>query len=65
MKIARIIAGNATPIDSAALITKLHTSECVRSWSTGDAPATAAIVAHVVGLDGVGCPPGRSRPCTP
>jgi len=26
--------------------------------ATGDAPATAAIVAHAVGLDGVVCPPG-------
>jgi len=25
---------------------------------TGDAPATAAIVAHTVGLDGAICPPG-------
>ena len=25
---------------------------------TGDAPATAAIVAHAVGLDGAVCPPG-------
>lgn len=25
---------------------------------TGDAPATATIVAHTVGLDGAVCPPG-------
>jgi len=28
---------------------------------TGDAPATAAIVAHAVGLDGPACPPGPIR----
>src|SRR5208283_623922 len=44
--------------DSAALITELKTLGVRTVMVTGDAPATAAIVAHAVGLDGAICPPG-------
>jgi H+-transporting ATPase len=44
--------------DSAALITELKTLGVRTVMVTGDAPATAAIVAHAVGLDGPVCPPG-------
>ena len=44
--------------DSAELVTQLKTLGVRMVMVTGDAPATAAIVAHVVGLDGAVCPPG-------
>ena len=44
--------------DSASLISELHTLGVRTVMVTGDAPATAAIVAHDVGLDGAVCPPG-------
>jgi H+-transporting ATPase len=44
--------------DSAALVTQLKTLGVRMVMVTGDAPATAAIVAHAVGLDGALCPPG-------
>jgi H+-transporting ATPase len=44
--------------DSAALVTQLKTLGVRTVMVTGDAPATAAIVAHTVGLDGAVCPPG-------
>lgn len=44
--------------DSTALITELKTLGVRTVMVTGDAPATAAIVAHAVGLDGEVCPPG-------
>jgi len=44
--------------DSAALVTELHELGVRAVMVTGDAPATAAIVAHAVGLDGLTCPPG-------
>jgi H+-transporting ATPase len=44
--------------DSAALVTQLKTLGVRMVMVTGDAPATAAIVAHAVGLDGAVCPPG-------
>ncbi len=44
--------------DSAALITELKTLGIRTVMVTGDAPATAAIVAHAVGLDGPVCPQG-------
>jgi H+-transporting ATPase len=40
------------------LISELHTLGVRAVMVTGDAPATAAIVAHAVGLDGKVCPPG-------
>ena len=44
--------------DSAELVTQLKTLGVRMEMVTGDAPATAAIVAHTVGLDGAVCPPG-------
>jgi H+-transporting ATPase len=44
--------------DSAALVSQLHGLGVRTIMVTGDAPATAAIVAHAVGLDGAICPPG-------
>jgi H+-transporting ATPase len=44
--------------DSAALVTELKSLGIRTVMVTGDAPATAAIVAHTVGLDGAVCPPG-------
>ena len=44
--------------DSATLVTQLKTLGVRMVMVTGDAPATAAIVAHAVGLDGAVCPPG-------
>jgi len=59
LKLAGIIALSDPPrTDSAALITELHTLGVRAVMVTGDAPATAAIVAHDVGLDGKVCPPG-------
>ena len=59
MKLAGIIALSDPPrTDSAALITELHTLGVRTVMVTGDAPATAAIVARAVGLDGAVSPPG-------
>ena len=44
--------------DSAELVTQLKTLGVRMVMVTGDAPATAAIVAHAVGLNGPVCPPG-------
>jgi H+-transporting ATPase len=45
--------------DSSSLILELHTLGVATVMVTGDAPATAAIVAHDVGLNGAVCPPGK------
>ncbi|HEV2383314.1 MAG TPA: HAD-IC family P-type ATPase [Terriglobia bacterium] len=59
MKLAGIIALSDPPRpDSAALITELHTLGVRAVMVTGDAPATANIVAHQVGMDGKLCPTG-------
>ena len=59
LKLAGIVALSDPPRpDSAALITELHALGVRMVMVTGDAPATAAIVAHAVGLDGKVCPPG-------
>jgi len=59
VKLAGIIALSDPPrTDSAALITELRTLGVRTVMVTGDAPATAAIVARAVGLDGPVCPPG-------
>jgi H+-transporting ATPase len=59
MKLAGIIALSDPPRpDSAALITELHALGVSTVMVTGDAPATAAIVARAVGLDGAISPPG-------
>jgi H+-transporting ATPase len=59
MKLAGLIALSDPPRkDSAALIFELHGLGVRTIMVTGDAPATAAIVAKAVGLDGAICPPG-------
>ena len=59
MKLAGLIALSDPPrADSAAMIAELHTLGVRTVMVTGDAPATAAIVARAVGLDGKVCPPG-------
>jgi H+-transporting ATPase len=45
--------------DSSSLISELHTLGVATVMVTGDAPVTAAIVAHDVGLTGPVCPPGK------
>jgi H+-transporting ATPase len=44
--------------DSGALVRELKALGIRTIMVSGDAPATAAIVAHAVGLDGPVCPPG-------
>ena len=59
MKLAGLIALSDPPRpDSAALVSELHGLGVRTVMVTGDAPATAAIVAQAVGLDGAVCPPG-------
>jgi len=59
VKLAGIIALSDPPRpDSAALIAELRTLGVRTVMVTGDAPATAAIVARAVGLDGAVSPPG-------
>jgi H+-transporting ATPase len=45
--------------DSAGLVTELRSLGVRTIMVTGDAPTTAAIVAHAVGLDGAVCPSGK------
>jgi H+-transporting ATPase len=59
MKLAGLIALSDPPRpDSATLVSELHGLGVRAVMVTGDAPATAAIVAKAVGLDGAICPPG-------
>jgi H+-transporting ATPase len=59
VKLAGIIALSDPPrTDSAALIAELRTLGVRTVMVTGDAPATAAIVARAVDLNGAVCPPG-------
>ncbi|MGO9546600.1 MAG: HAD-IC family P-type ATPase [Rhodomicrobium sp.] len=59
MKLAGLIALSDPPrADSAVLVAELHGLGVRTVMVTGDAPATAAIVAKAVGLDGAICPPG-------
>ncbi|MHB8353187.1 MAG: HAD-IC family P-type ATPase, partial [Burkholderiales bacterium] len=59
LKLVGLIALSDPPrTDSAALVTELGTLGVRTVMVTGDAPATATIVAHAVGLDGATCPPG-------
>jgi H+-transporting ATPase len=59
LKLAGLIALSDPPrADSAKLVAKLHDLGVRTVMVTGDAPATAAIVARAVGLDGAVCPPG-------
>jgi H+-transporting ATPase len=59
MTLAGLIAlGDPPRDDSAALVAELWTLGVRTVMVTGDAAATAGIVAHAVGLDGAVCPPG-------
>jgi len=59
MKLVGLIALSDPPRkDSAALVSELKGLGVRTVMVTGDAPATAAIVARAVGLDGGLCPPG-------
>ena len=59
MQLIGLIALSDPPrSDSASLISELHALGVRTVMVTGDAPATAAIVAHAVGLEGAVCPPG-------
>jgi H+-transporting ATPase len=59
MRIAGLIALSDPPRDdSAVLVTEMRTLGVRTVMVTGDAPATAAIVARAVGLDGAVCPAG-------
>jgi H+-transporting ATPase len=59
MQLAGLIALSDPPRpDSAALVSELRALGVRTVMVTGDAPATAAIVAKAVGLDGAVCPPG-------
>src|ERR1700677_4861039 len=59
LKLLGLIALSDPPReDSISLISELKTLGVRTVMVTGDAPATAAIVAHAVGLDGAVCPPG-------
>ena len=59
MRLIGLIALSDPPRDdSAALISELRDLGVRTVMVTGDAPATAAIVAKAVGLDGAVCPPG-------
>ena len=59
MKLVGLIALSDPPRkDSAALVSELKGLGVRTVMVTGDAPATAAIVAKAVGLDGLICPLG-------
>jgi H+-transporting ATPase len=59
LKLAGLIALSDPPrADSAALVRELKGLGVRTVMVTGDAPATAAIVARAVGLEGAVCPPG-------
>jgi H+-transporting ATPase len=59
MRLAGIIALSDPPrTDATELIKELRALGVRTVMVTGDAPATAAIIAQAVGLDGAICPPG-------
>ncbi len=59
MQLMGLIALSDPPrTDSASLISELHDLGVRTVMVTGDAPATATIVSHAVGLEGAVCPPG-------
>jgi H+-transporting ATPase len=59
MRLAGLIALSDPPrADSVTLVTELRTMGVRTVMVTGDAPATAEIVARAVGIDGAVCPPG-------
>jgi H+-transporting ATPase len=60
MQIIGMIALSDPPrSDSSSLISELNSLGVRTVMVTGDAPITATIVAHAVGLDGAVCPPGK------
>jgi H+-transporting ATPase len=60
MRIVGMIALSDPPrSDSSSLISELHTLGVATVMVTGDAPITASIVAHAVGLNGAVCPSGK------
>ena len=60
VKVIGLIALSDPPrTDSISLISELQTLGVRTVMVTGDAPVTAAIVAHAVGLNGAVCPPGK------
>ncbi len=60
IQIVGLIALSDPPrADSISLISELNTLGVRTVMVTGDAPVTAAIVAHAVGLTGPVCPPGK------
>ena len=60
MKLVGLIALSDPPrADSSSLVEELRTLGVRTVMVTGDSPATAAIVAHAIGLDGPVCPPGK------
>ncbi|HEV7138181.1 MAG TPA: HAD-IC family P-type ATPase [Steroidobacteraceae bacterium] len=59
LELAGLIALSDPPReDSATLIAELRSMGVRTIMVTGDAPTTAAVVAHAVGLTGAVCPPG-------
>lgn len=59
LELAGLIALSDPPrADSATLIAELRSLGVRTVMVTGDAPATAAVIAHAVGLDGPICPSG-------
>ncbi len=59
MTLVGLIALSDPPrADSAGLVSELRGLGVRTVMVTGDAPVTAAIVAHAVGIDGAVCPPG-------
>src|ERR1700683_3024916 len=59
MRLAGMIALSDQPrSDAAEFVKELHDLGVRTVMVTGDAPATAAIIARAVGLDGAVCPPG-------
>jgi H+-transporting ATPase len=59
LKLVGLIALSDPPrADSGALVTELHSLGVRPVMVTGDAPATAAIVAQAIGLKGAVCPSG-------
>lgn len=60
LKLAGLIALSDPPrTDSRSLVSELHGLGVRTVMVTGDAPATAGIVAHAVGLDGATCPASK------
>ncbi len=59
LKLAGLIALSDPPrADSAQLVAELHALGVGVVMVTGEAPVTAGIVAHEVGIEGAVCPPG-------